>query len=60
MVHTEYIAIYDASADIFLANLINEILDIPHIYPIPLYKDNAACITISEEALDLIMLKNYN
>lgn len=50
--HAEYLAIYDASPDIlFLANLIHEILDIPEIYPFPLYEDNSACITVWEKTL---------
>lgn len=50
--HAEYIAICDVSIDIlFLANLVNETLQIPQIYPIPIYEDNSACITVYEKTL---------
>ena len=48
--HAEYIAICDASTNIlFLAHLINETLNMPNIFPIPLYEDNSACITVCEK-----------
>lgn len=57
--HAEYLAICDASTNImFIANLINETLDMPEIYPIPLYEDNSACITVCEKTTQRTKL-NY-
>lgn len=57
--HAEYIAICDTSTNLlFLANLINETLNVPTIFPIPLHEDNSACVTVCEKTISRTRL-NY-